>query len=75
MVVRFQGFVSLLGCRAHLNEAPEQPAILLLGCDLLSPDVGVEDPFVAFQGTGTLVEHWDHLRRQGAVPMLNVARV
>ena len=51
-----------------MNEAPVQPAILLLGSGLLAPDVVVEDPFVAFQGTGALVEHWDHLRSQGIAP-------
>ena len=52
-------------CRAHLNEAPEQPAALLAGAGLLAPDVGVEDPFVAFQGSATLMEYWVRLRREG----------
>ena len=53
-------------CRAHLNEAPEQPALLLAGAELLDPDCVVEDPFIAFQGTASLMEYWKHLRSQGA---------
>lgn len=60
--------IPLLCCRAHLNEAPEQPALLLLGSDLLDPDCVVEDPFIAFQGTATLVEYWKHLRSEGTAP-------
>lgn len=51
-----------------MNEAPEQPALLLLGSDLLYPDCAVDDPFIAFEGTTALVEYWKHLRSQGTAP-------